>query len=90
MIYRICGATKKEIYIIIISESIIITFFSSLCAVILYYIMLNFFKSIGINYVLKINEIIAIIVLVILSVFANTHILAKKISNIEARYIGGK
>ena len=52
--------------------------------------MLNFFKSIGINYVLKINEIIAIIVLVILSVFANTHILAKKISNIEARYIGGK
>ena len=90
MIYRICGATKIQIYKIVIGESSIITIFTSIISIILYYMTSSLYKYIGINYILKLDDIMVIVTLTILIVFINTHLLANKISKIEARYIGRK
>ena len=50
----------------------------------------SLYKYIGINYILKLDDIMVIVTLTILIVFINTHLLANKISKIEARYIGRK
>ena len=57
-IYKLCGAKNIDIYFLIIIEAMIISIFTNLIGIILYYITVPLLQKIYISYVLSLKEII--------------------------------
>ena len=76
MIYRICGASSRNIYSIVIIEALLIGLFAVTMGSIIY-----------ISYVLNIKEMLLIQVIILLAVILNTTFKAIKISKVNPKYI---
>lgn len=87
MIYRICGASSRKIYFIIVIEALLLCIVSIILGVILYYLTIPLLQKIYINYVLKISEIIMIQSIIIVLVFLYSSFEAFRMSKINPRYI---
>ena len=87
MIYRICGASSKSIFIIIIMEAILIALLAIIIGITIYYITTPLLNSIYINYILDIKEMFLIQGIILLVVLLNTSLKAVKISKVNPKYI---
>ena len=81
MIYRLNGATNRTIYNLIMLECFIISSVAFIISLIIYFSTIL---------LLKMNEIIILYLIIILIVSFNVHVIAKKISKTEVRYLGRK
>ena len=88
MIYRLNGATNRTIYNLIMLECFIISSVAFIISLIIYFSTILLLRALEINYILKMNEII-ILYLIIILIFS-FHVIAKKISKTEVRYLGRK
>lgn len=87
MIYRICGASSRNIYSIVIIEALLIGLFAVTMGSIIYYLTTPLLKKIYISYVLNIKEMLLIQVIILLAVILNTTFKAIKISKVNPKYI---
>ena len=90
MIYRLNGATNRTIYNLIMLECFIISSVAFIISLIIYFGTILLLRALEINYILKMNEIIILYLIIILIVSFNVHVIAKKISKTEVRYLGRK
>ena len=90
MIYRLNGATNRTIYNLIMLECFIISSVAFIISLIIYFSTILLLRALEINYILKMNEIIILYLIIILIVSFNVHVIAKKISKTEVRYLGRK
>jgi len=87
MIYRICGSSSIKIYMIIMLEVMIIALFSIIVGYLMYYISIPIFKSVYIEYVLKIEDVLLIQSIMLTIIFIITTFQALKISKQSPKYI---
>lgn len=87
MIYRICGSSSIKIYIIIMLEVMIIALFSIIVGYLMYYISIPIFKSVYIEYVLKMEDVLLIQSIMLTIIFIITTFQALKISKQSPKYI---
>lgn len=87
MIYRICGSSSIKIYMIIMLEVMIIALFSIIVGYLMYYISIPIFKSIYIEYVLKMEDVLLIQSIMLIIIFIITTFQALKISKQSPKYI---
>lgn len=88
MIYKLCGAKNRSIYFIITLESLIITIFTSIIGILLYYITSPLLQKIYISYILSFKEIICIQSIIVFLVFFLTNINIIQIFRRNSKYIG--
>ena len=87
MIYRICGSSSIKIYMIIMLEVMIIALFSIIVGYLMYYISIPIFKSVYIEYVLKMEDVLLIQSIMLIIIFIITTFQALKISKQSPKYI---
>lgn len=87
MIYRICGSSSIKIYMIIMLEVMIIALFSIIVGYLMYYISIPIFKSVYIEYVLKMEDVLLIQLIMLTIIFIITTFQALKISKQSPKYI---
>lgn len=87
MIYRLCGASSKKIYLILIIEILIIALISTFLGAILYYLSTPLLNLINIKYILNYFEIFSVQVLILLLVFITTQGAINKLSRTSPRYM---
>ena len=87
MIYRICGASSLNIYLIVIIEAILIGLLAITTGSIIYYLTTPLLNLIYISYVLDIKEMFLIQGIILLVILLNTSFKAAKISKVNPKYI---
>ena len=88
MIYKLCGAKNITIYFIVVLEALIISIFTNILGIILYYITTPLLNKIYISYVLNLREIIYIQSIIILLTFILVNINVITIMRKNAKYLG--
>ena len=87
MIYRICGASSLNIYLIVTIEAILIGLLAVITGSIIYYLTTPLLSLIYISYVLDIKEMLLIQGIILLIILLNTSLKAVKISKVNPKYI---
>ena len=87
MIYRICGASSKKIYLLVVLEATIIALISTFLGSLIYYLSTPILKNIYINYVLSFVDIVFIQGIIIFIVFFITSFKALKMSKLSPKYM---
>lgn len=85
-IYKLCGAKNIDIYFLIIIEAMIISIFTNLIGIILYYITVPLLQKIYISYVLSFKEIIYIQSIITILVFVLININVVQIFKRNVRF----